>query len=82
MAQDIARQLEARGSFRIVQKRTIQRVRRAGAKGIKTLVSGRLNGAENARSEGYKDGIIRFIPYALILITHLQKHTQLTAVLV
>lgn len=58
MAQDIARQLEARGSFRIVQKRTIQRVRRAGAKGIKTLVSGRLNGAEIARSEGYKDGII------------------------
>ncbi len=58
VAQDIARQLEARGSFRIVQKRTIQRVRRAGAKGIKTLVSGRLNGAEIARSEGYKDGII------------------------
>lgn len=58
VAQDIARQLEARGSFRIVQKKTIQRVRRAGAKGIKTLVSGRLNGAEIARSEGYKDGII------------------------
>ena len=58
VAQDIARQLEERGSFRIVQKRTIQRVRRAGAKGIKTLVGGRLNGAEIARREGYKDGII------------------------
>ncbi|MDY0214554.1 MAG: 30S ribosomal protein S3 [Bacilli bacterium] len=58
VAQDIAKQLEQRGSFRIVQKRTIQRVRRAGAKGIKTLVGGRLNGAEIARREGYKEGII------------------------
>lgn len=58
VAQDIARQLEQRGSFRIVQKKTIQRVRRAGAKGIKTLVSGRLNGAEIARKEGYKEGIV------------------------
>ena len=58
VAQDMARQLEQRGSFRIVQKKTIQRVRRAGAKGIKTLIGGRLNGAEIARAEGYKEGII------------------------
>lgn len=58
VAQDMARQLENRGSFRAVQKKTIQRVRRNGAKGIKTLISGRLNGAEIARSEGYKEGII------------------------
>jgi small subunit ribosomal protein S3 len=58
VAQQIAKELEERGSFRIVQKRTIQRVRRAGAKGIKTLVGGRLNGAEIARREGYKDGIV------------------------
>lgn len=58
VAQDIARQLENRASFRAVQKKTIQRVRRAGAKGCKTLISGRLNGAEIARSEGYKEGII------------------------
>lgn len=58
VAQDIARQLENRASFRAVQKKTIQRVRRAGAKGCKTLISGRLNGAEIARSEGYKDGVI------------------------
>lgn len=58
VAQDIARQLESRASFRAVQKKTIQRVRRAGAKGCKTLISGRLNGAEIARSEGYKEGII------------------------
>lgn len=58
VAQDIARQLENRASFRAVQKKTIQRVRRAGAKGCKTLISGRLNGAEIARSEGYKEGIV------------------------
>lgn len=58
VADEIALMLENRASFRVVQKRMIQRVRRNGAKGIKTLVSGRLNGAEIARSEGYKDGII------------------------
>ncbi|MGI6644589.1 MAG: 30S ribosomal protein S3 [Bacilli bacterium] len=58
IAQEIATMLENRASFRSAQKRTIARVRRSGAKGIKTLVSGRLNGAEIARSEGYKDGII------------------------
>ena len=41
VAQGIAKQLEERASFRTVQKRAIQRVRKAGAKGIKTLVSGR-----------------------------------------
>lgn len=76
VAQDIARQLEQRGSFRLVQKKTIQRVRRAGAKGIKTLVSGRLNGAEIARSEGYKEGTVPLhtlrsdIDYA-----HVEAHT-------
>jgi small subunit ribosomal protein S3 len=54
----IAKQLEERASFRIAQKRAIQNVRKAGAKGVRTLVSGRLNGAEIARSEGYKEGTI------------------------
>ena len=36
----------------------IQQVRRSGAKGIKTMISGRLNGAEIARSEGYKEGVV------------------------
>jgi len=58
VANDIARKLEARASFRTVQKKAIQEVRRAGAKGIRTVVSGRLGGADIARSEGYKDGII------------------------
>ena len=58
VAYDIAKQLEARASFRTVQKRAIQRVRKAGAKGCRTVVSGRLGGADIARSEGYKEGII------------------------
>ncbi|MDD4036239.1 MAG: 30S ribosomal protein S3 [Bacilli bacterium] len=58
VADNIARQLENRASFRSVQKQAIRRTMRAGAKGIKTLVSGRLNGAEMARSEGYTEGTI------------------------
>ena len=58
VAQSIAKQLEERASFRTAQKKAIQRVRKAGAKGIRTVVSGRLGGADIARSEGYKEGII------------------------
>ena len=58
VAQSIAKQLEERVSFRTAPKKAIQRVRKAGSKGCRTLVSGRLGGAEIARSEGYKDGII------------------------
>ena len=58
VAESIARQLEERASFRTVQKKAIQRVRKAGAKGIRTVVSGRLGGADIARSEGYKEGVI------------------------
>lgn len=58
VAQSIAKQLEERASFRSVQKKAIQRVRKAGAKGCRTLISGRLAGADIARSEGYKEGII------------------------
>jgi len=58
VAQSIAEQLEKRASFRTVQKKAIQRVRKAGAKGCRTIVSGRLGGADIARSEGYKEGII------------------------
>lgn len=56
LAVSIAEQLENRASFRTVQKRAIQRAMRAGAKGVKTLVSGRLGGADMARSEGYSEG--------------------------
>lgn len=54
----IAQQLEARIAFRRAQKQAIQRTMRAGAKGIKTQVSGRLNGADIARSEGYSEGTV------------------------
>ncbi len=58
VAENIARQLEARVSFRRVQKQAIQKTMAAGAKGIKTLVSGRLGGAEMARGEGYNEGTV------------------------
>lgn len=58
VAESIAQQLERRVSFRRAMKQAIQRSMRAGAKGIKTLVSGRLGGAEIARSEGYSEGTV------------------------
>ena len=58
IAKWIAEQLENRASFRTVQKKAIQRVMKAGAKGIKTSVSGRLGGADIARSEGYSEGVV------------------------
>lgn len=58
VAKNIAQQLENRVSFRRAQKMAIQRAMRAGAEGIKTLVSGRLGGAEMARSEGYSEGTV------------------------
>ncbi len=56
VAENIAHQIENRVSFRIAQKRAIRNAIKAGAKGIKTSVSGRLGGADMARSEGYTEG--------------------------
>lgn len=58
VADSIAQQIENRASFRMAQKKAIRNVMKAGAKGVKTLVSGRLNGADIARSEGYSEGTI------------------------
>ncbi|MBU8908611.1 30S ribosomal protein S3 [Desertibacillus haloalkaliphilus] len=58
VAENIARQLENRISFRRAMKQAIQRTMRAGAKGIKTQVSGRLGGADIARSEEYNEGTV------------------------
>lgn len=58
VAENIAHQIENRVSFRVAQKKAIRNVMKSGAKGIKTLVSGRLNGVEIARSEGYTEGTI------------------------
>ncbi|MGX7115988.1 30S ribosomal protein S3 [Enterococcus termitis] len=58
VGEGIARQLENRVAFRRAQKQAIQRTMRSGAQGIKTQVSGRLNGADIARSEGYSEGTV------------------------
>lgn len=58
VAENIAAQLEKRISYRRAMKQAIARAMKAGAKGIKTMVSGRLNGAEIARTEGYREGTI------------------------
>lgn len=58
VAESIAAQLEKRASFRRCMKQAISRAMRLGAKGVKAMVSGRLDGAEIARSEHYHEGSI------------------------
>lgn len=56
VADSIARQIEGRISFRRAAKMAVASTMRMGAEGIKVMISGRLNGAEMARTEQYKDG--------------------------
>ena len=58
VAENIAGQLEKRVSFRRAMKQCMQKAIKAGALGIKTAVSGRLGGADMARTEFYKEGTI------------------------
>ena len=58
VAENIATQLENRIPFRRAMKSTMSRARKAGAKGIKTAVSGRLGGADMARTESYNEGTV------------------------
>ena len=58
VAENIAQQLENRVSFRRAMKSTMSRTMKSGAKGIKTAVSGRLAGADMARTEFYSEGTI------------------------
>ena len=58
VAENIALQLENRVSFRRAMKSTMSRTMKAGAKGIKTAVAGRVGGADMARTEFYSDGTI------------------------
>ncbi|SEC20049.1 30S ribosomal protein S3 [Paenibacillus sp. GP183] len=58
VAEAIAQQLERRVSFRRAMKQAMQRTMRSGAKGIKVATSGRLGGAEIARTEGYSEGTV------------------------
>ena len=72
VAKDIAKQIEERASYRVVQKKAIQRVMRAGALGCKTMTKGRIGGAEIARYEEYREGVLSLhtlrqpIDYALV----------------
>lgn len=71
VAESVARQIERRIMFRRVMKRAVQNTMRLGAEGIKINVAGRLNGAEIARSEWYREGRVplhtlsEFIDYGL-----------------
>lgn len=56
LAEGIAIKLENRGNFRLAQKFAIRAALKAGARGIKTSVAGRLNGVDMARTEGYTEG--------------------------
>ncbi len=58
VAESIAQALEKRSSFRRTMKQAMSRVMRSGAKGVKVMAAGRLDGAEIARSESYKEGSI------------------------
>ncbi|SHF09988.1 SSU ribosomal protein S3P [Seinonella peptonophila] len=58
VAENIAQQLERRIAFRRAMKQSIQRTLRAGAQGVRTQVSGRLGGADIARTEGYSEGTV------------------------
>lgn len=56
VAEQIAKQLEQRVGFRRVLKRAVSQAMRAGAKGVRVVASGRIGGAEMARTEGYREG--------------------------
>ena len=58
VAEDIAKQLESRVTFRRAMKQSMSRTMKMGAKGIKTMCSGRLGGADMARTEHYHEGTI------------------------
>ena len=69
VARKMAEDLENRASFRRVQKKAIQQTMKAGAKGIRTKISGRLGGAEMARAEGYSEGTVPLHTLRLISLS-------------
>ena len=56
VAENIAKQIENRGSYKMASKRAVRNTMKAGAKGIKVLASGRLNGVDIARAESQHEG--------------------------
>lgn len=81
VAESIASQLERRISFRRALKQAIGRTMKLGAKGIKTQVSGRLGGADIARTEHYHEGTIPLQTIARISITVLPRQKRRMAAL-
>ena len=73
VANNIARQVEGKIAYRRAIKMAIANTMRMGAEGIKVLISGRLNGAEMARSEMYKEGRTPLHTSVQILTTVMQK---------
>ena len=76
VAENIAQQLENRISFRRAMKSCMQRTMRSGALGIKTSVSGRLGGADMARTEFYSEGTIPLQTLRANIDYGLQKQIQ------
>jgi len=77
VAENIARQIEGRVSYKRAVKMAIQSSMRMNAEGIKVMVSGRLNGAEMARSESFKDGRIPLSTFRADIDYHIaEAHTQ------
>lgn len=79
VAEGVAQQLEKRMSFRRAMKQAIGRAMRSGVKGVKMMVSGRLDGAEIARCEQYHEGSILCRRFARTSITVLPKRTPRSA---
>ena len=80
VAASIARQIENRISYKRAIKMAIASAIRMNAEGIKVEISGRLNGAEMARNEHFKEGRIPLLLSVQILIMHLLNHILLMAV--
>lgn len=74
VAESIAKQIENRISYRRAVKMAMTSTMRMGAEGIKVQISGRLNGAEMARSESFKEGRIPLSILEQISIITLVKH--------
>ncbi len=82
VAENIAGQLERRIGFRRAMKQAVGRTMRLGAKGIKIMVSGRLGGAEIARSESYREGLshcIHCVQTSTMVLLKLIQHTVVSA---
>ena len=83
VAENIAQQLEKRVMYRRAVKRVLGNATRLGALGIKIMVSGRLNGAEIARSEWYREGRVPCIllEQMLTIVVFVQIHSMVLSVL-